>query len=322
MDINSIETLPTIQKVYDLIGQENIMSFYLESVKIGKKYVNPFRDDRHASCFFKWTNKGNLYFVDYATEQVYFSPVDVAQLRTGYGFPEILFKIESDFRINDLSMQELESLRLEEKPPIILDPADIRVTLSYFKTSDFDYWKQFGITPEILELYDVRKVDKAWINGKLWYLKNDFDPCYRYLEKDKIKLYRPLADKKSKFRTNFDDNIMEGFKKLPEKANSLILTKSYKDVMCLKSIGYVAISPRSESTPVTDDFVKYLKEKFNNIYVWFDNDEVGKRCSQTLAEKYDLKLITHNPSLPKDPSDIYKNLGKDALTFLLKDIPL
>ncbi len=130
MDINSIETLPTIQKVYDLIGQENIMSFYLESVKIGKKYVNPFRDDRHASCFFKWTNKGNLYFVDYATEQVYFSPVDVAQLRTGYGFPEILFKIESDFRINDLSMQELESLRLEEKPPIILDPADIRATLS------------------------------------------------------------------------------------------------------------------------------------------------------------------------------------------------
>jgi hypothetical protein len=318
MDINSIETLPTIQKVYDLIGQENIMSFYLESVKIGKKYVNPFRDDRHASCFFKWTNKGNLYFVDYATEQVYFSPVDVAQLRTGYGFPEILFKIESDFRINDLSMQELESLRLEEKPPIILDPADIRATLSYFKTSDFDYWKQFGITPEILELYDVRKVDKAWINGKLWYLKNDFDPCYRYLEKDKIKLYRPFADKKSKFRTNFFGGMLEGWNQLPESGNELIITKGRKDCMTLYACGIPAVAVRSENTPISQNAFTILEGRFKRIRLWYDNDAAGQIGCKKMVDMYGLDCITHDPSLPKDPSDIYKELGKEKILELIK----
>jgi hypothetical protein len=219
-------------------------------------------------------------------------------------------------------MAELQSLRIEEKPPIIIEPADIRVTLTYFKSKDFEYWKQFGITPDILELYDVRKVDKAWINGKLWYIKNDFDPCYRYLEKDKIKLYRPFASKKNKFRNNFDDSIMEGYSRLPEKGNSLILTKSYKDVMCLKSIGYIAVSPRSESSGISDDLIKKLKERFNSIYVWFDNDDVGIKFSENLAEKHNLKLIKHDTSMPKDPSDIYKNLGKDVLTLLLKDVSL
>lgn len=322
MNIHEIETFTTVQRIYDLIGQENIMNTYCYPVVIGKRYVNPFRDDRNASCFYKWTNKGNLYFVDYATEQVYFSPLDIAQLKTGYGFPDILYKIESDFQLNSLTMDELRSLRVNEKPPVEVTPSDIKTTVTYFKTSDFRYWGQFGITPETLDFYEVRRVDRAWINDKLWYIKNDIDPCYRYTEKGKTKLYRPLASKKNKFRSNFTDNIIEGYNQLPAYGNTLILTKSKKDVMCLKGLGYNAISPRSESTPIKESYIFDIKERFKNIYVWFDNDDVGIKYSKDLSEKYNFNLIAHPENLPKDPSDIYKNLGKDVLTLLLKDVSL
>jgi len=319
MDITKIEIIPTVQKIYDLIGQQNIMEFYLAPVKIGKKYINPFRDDRTPSCVFRWTQKGNLYFVDYATEQVYFSPLDVAQLRTGYGFPDILYKIESDFRINDLSMAELQSLRLEEKPPIIIEPADIRTTVSYFKTIDFDYWKQFGITPDILEFYDVRKVDKAWINGKLWYIKNDFDPCYRYLEKDKIKLYRPFASKKNKFRTNFFGGILEGWNQIPESGDELIITKGRKDCMTLYACGVPAVAVRSENTPISENAFNILKLRFKRIRLWYDNDEAGQIGCKKMADMYGLECIIHDKSLPKDSSDIYKELGKETILDIINN---
>jgi hypothetical protein len=319
MDIENIETLPTVDKLYHLIGQENIMSFYLEAVKVGKKYVNPFRDDRNPSCFFKWTSKGNLYFVDYATEKVYFSPLDVAQLKTGYEFPEVLYKIESDFRINDLSMHELESLKLKEKEPVILDPADIRTTISYFKTKDLDYWEQFGITPDILSFYDVKKVEKAWINGKLWYIRNDFDPCYRYLERDKVKLYRPFAEKKSKFRTNFFGGMLEGWNQLPEYGDELIVTKGRKDVMTLYSCGINAVAVRSENTPVSENAFNLLKSRFQNIKIWYDNDGPGQKACTKMQEMYGLECIRHDVNLPKDPSDIYKELGKEKVLELIKN---
>lgn len=318
MNIHEIETFTTVQRIYDLIGQEAIMSTYLYPVVIGKRYVNPFRDDRNASCFFKWTNKGNLYFVDYATEQVYFSALDVAQLKTGYGFPDILYKIESDFQLKSLTMEELRSLRVNEKPPVEVTPSIIETKVTYFKTRDFDYWKQFGSTPDILQFYEVRKVEKAWINGKLWYLKNDIDPCYRYIEKGKTKLYRPFANKKNKFRSNFFGGILEGWNQLPPTGDELIVTKGRKDVMTLYSCKIAALAVRSENTPISQNAFDLLKDRFKRIRLWYDNDEAGQIGCKKMAEIYGLECIIHSKDLPKDPSDIYRDLGKQAILDIIK----
>jgi hypothetical protein len=318
MNIHEIETFTTVQRIYDLIGQENIMNTYCYPVVIGKRYVNPFRDDRNASCFYKWTNKGNLYFVDYATEQVYFSALDIAQLKTGYGFPDILYKIESDFHLNSLTMDELRSFRVDEKPPVEVTPSDIKTTVTYFKTSDFAYWGQFGITPETLDFYEVRRVDRAWINGKLWYIKNDIDPCYRYSEKGKTKLYRPLANKKNKFRSNFFGGILEGWSQLPPTGDDLIVTKGRKDVMTLYGCGVTAVSVRSENTPISENAFNLLKDRFKRIRLWYDNDNAGQIGCKKMAEMYGLECIIHSKDLPKDPSDIYKEMGKHTILDIIK----
>lgn len=325
MDLNSLEVKPNTALLYSLIGQERLMNFYFnDEIKLGKKYVNPFRDDTNASCVFKWSNTGNLYFVDYATEKVYYGPIEVAMLRTGYSFPEILYKIESDFQLANLNLEDRKKLEIETKSTIIpeVKPATIKVKLAKFTKKDLKYWEQFGITPTILDFYDVRKVEKAWISNEIWYLDNDFDPCYRYKEKDKFKLYRPFANKKNKFRSTYFGGILEGYTQLPHKGNILVITKGLKDVMTLCSLGINAVAVRSENTPISENAYEILRNRFTNIYIWFDADKAGDIGSEKMSKKYNIPSLSHSGELGKDPSDIVKNHGKQKLIELCQQLEI
>lgn len=57
--------------------------------------------------------------------------------------------------------------------------------------------------------------------------------------------------------------------------SNLVITKSLKDVMCLYEYGITAIAPCSENLFVTDSQYQRLKNKYNNIFVFYDNDEAG-----------------------------------------------
>lgn len=325
MDLDSLETKPSSKTIYSLIGQERLMSFYFQQeVKLGKKYKNPFRDDTNASCTFRWTSTGNLYFVDYATEKVYYSPIEVAMLRTGYEFPEILYKIESDFQLSSLNLEDRKKLELEAKENVApeIKPANIKLKLAKFTKRDLDYWAQFGVNSTLLKFYDVRKVEKAWISNEIWYLNNDFDPCYRYKEKDKFKLYRPFANKKNKFRSSYFGGILEGYTQLPHKGKLLIITKGLKDCMTLMSIGINAVAVRSENTPMSENAYELLKNRFENIYIWFDADEAGVNGAKKMSEKYDIPCLYHDGVWGKDPSDIVKFNGKEKLIEICKQLEI
>lgn len=316
MNLNELEIRPNVQQLYRLLGQERIMSFYFhDSIIMGKRYCNPFRDDSNPSCFFKWTKMGNLYFIDYATQKVYYNAIDVACMSTGYDYPDILYKIEADFNIKNLDLKDKKQLELETsaftKPE--LKPATIKVSTSKFNKKDYDYWKQFGVSSEVLSFYNVKKVSKVWIAEQLWYIHNDSDPCYRYKEKEKFKIYRPFADKKNKFRTNYFGGLLEGYTQLPHKGELLIITKGLKDVMTLHALGINAVAVRSENTPVSENAYNLLKNRFENIYIWFDADEAGIQGAYKLSQMYNLPVIYHNKELGKDPSEIYKNTGKTTI---------
>jgi len=319
MDLTSIEIRPNVQTLYKLVGQETLMSFYFgEKIDLRNKYKNPFRSDKHATCFFKWSQGGNLYFIDYATEKIHYNCIDIAQMRTGYEYPDILYKIESDFQLKNFSLEDRLGLKIEidslkTVKPAEVKPASIKVKLTKFNQKDLEYWSQFGVTEKILKFYDVRKVDKAWIAENIWYINNDFDPCYRYKEKDKFKLYRPYADKKVKFRTNFFGGMLEGYTQLPHKGSILIITKGTKDVMTLHSIGVNAVAVRSETTPISENAYELLRARFDSIYVWFDADRAGIEGAKKISEMYDIPVLYHHASLGKDISDIYKKHGKEKL---------
>lgn len=325
MNLEDIETSVSISMLYKIIGQERIMSYYFkQDISLTKRYRNPFRDDSTPGCFFKWSKNGNLYFMDYATAQVGYSPLDIAMLVTGYEFPDILYKIESDFQLKNLNLSDRNKLILEAKEIIVpeVKPAIIKVKVTPFLKADLQYWEQFGITKTILDYYDVRKVDRAWINDDLWYINNSFDPCYRYKEKDRFKLYRPFADKRVKFRTNYFGGILEGYTQLPTKGSNLVITKGSKDVMTLHSLGINAVAVRSENTPMSENAYEILKHRFENLYLWFDADEAGFNGAKKMSEKFNIPFLQHDGELGKDPSDVYKNHGKEKLLEICKTLTI
>ena len=131
---------------------------------------------------------------------------------------------------------------------------------------------------------------------------------YAYKVYDHFKIYRPLADKYTKWRNNLTEYDIQGYAQLPEKGNLLIITKSMKDVMCLKELGYNAISPSSESTFIPDNALEVLKKRFKHILICFDRDAPGVKNMRKISLKTGLNcFLVHKKFKSKDISDAIKN---------------
>jgi hypothetical protein len=298
MDTKLIYQKVSIEDVFK--HQEQVMHHYFGSyVQIGKKFKNPFRPDKNASCFFKYSRNGILLFYDYATSKVYFNCLDIAQLRTGLSVSQLLDEI-FHYVVSPHSPKLLTTIQHKEIEPT---PALIQCKLCNFNEEDYKYWAQYNIKKEILEYFDVRKCCTTWINGHIFSVDSAGNPTYRYKEKDKIKLYRPKANKAEKFRNNYYGGLLEGWNQLPSSGDHCVITKSRKDVMTLYSFGITAVAVRSETTLMSKNAFEILKSRFQNLIVYMDNDKVGMEMNSKISSLYGIPFI-HNPlDEPKDISD-------------------
>ena len=146
------------------------------------------------------------------------------------------------------------------------------------------------------------------------------NPMYAYKVYDRFKIYRPLADKYTKWRNNLTPYDIQGYEQLPKKGDLLIITKSMKDVMCLYEMGYTAISPASESTFLTPDVIDALKLRFKRILICFDRDVPGVKNMRKISLKTGLNgFLVHKKFQSKDMSDAIKNNGFEVIKNWLKE---
>jgi hypothetical protein len=310
MDINQLNTFMTLSDVVSHYGQEAIMEYYFgQPVVLHKYYCNPFRRDNNPGCAFHYTKTGKLIFKDFTLPSM--DCLDVASQRTGVSGVDLIMKIQEDFfkfKPLDASYPQMQIAdRVKE-----LNETAIQCKFEPMSEKDFTYWQSYGVSKKTLEKYNVQKVIRAMINGRDWYLKNNIDVCYQYVNEEKVKLYRPFAAKLKKFRNNYNENILPGYEYLPEKGSSLFVTKAEKDMMTLDSLGKNALAMRSETSwDLPIDKVESLKKRFPRIYVWLDADRVGQEGTQKLKELYGFIPLYHDIQLGKDLSDIYKKHGEN-----------
>ena len=134
---------------------------------------------------------------------------------------------------------------------------------------------------------------------------------YAYKVYDKFKIYRPLASKYTKWRTNLTNRHVQGLAEIPKEGGDLlIITKSLKDVMCLYEMGFSAISPSSETTFIPEDMLKSLRSKWKHIVIMYDRDKTGMKTAREYSKKYKLDAIfVHKKFNSKDISDAVKANG-------------
>lgn len=192
--------------------------------------------------------------------------------------------------------------------------------------NDF-FVKDLGVKKKLLPLYRVSAFKMYWVDDyKTQPIEVHRDELgFVYHIKDRVKLYRPLVAKvhgeefkKYKFRTDYLSNYVEGWEQIDWSNNDLlVITKSTKDVMWFKShFGVEAVSPKSENTPISIQYIDYLKSHFKKIVYFFDNDQAGFDSAQKEIARTHLEALYLPVGLPKDPTDFYMINPSEALSYV------
>lgn len=359
----------TKQYVLSKVSQVTIMSTYLNlSDKIvqycidsGELICSPIREDAHPTCGFKYDNKGKLKFRDFAgyiwgdcfdivaliMSGMYNKEYDISKkddfikvLRhITFTFKDIFYGKEKD--INLVNEINTAIINIKHKKPII------ELVVREWNKKDKEYWSNFGISLQFLNLNFVYPIEQYYINRKVnpepkYYYKEN-DPCYGYLlGKDRsgiynIKLYFPNRPKAiTRFITNC--NHLEGIYNLNRNDyDYIVLTKSTKDrlsignnikTICslygesnIGSIGVINIP--HETYRLRQNEYDWLKSKLKDngkIVSLMDNDKTGKLEAIWLRNNYNIiPIIIPNRLHAKDFAELASITSIDELHILIND---
>lgn len=307
----------TLEWILDRVTEYDIYQAYIGNFKVGKIYNCPFRKDKNPSfgCYYSRTTK-QLMFKDHGTGECG-NVIKLVSLITGLtNYNDILNDIVNKLKITN------NTKLVSSKQYIPSGETVIGVVRQEFTQVDIDYWSQFHISLDTLKKFNVNSIKYYLCNGVVKGVYKDTNPMYAYKVYKHFKIYRPLADKYTKWRNNLTELDIQGYKQLPKTGDILVITKSMKDVMCLYEMGIPAISPSSESTFIPDRVLEQLKKRFKRIIILFDRDETGVKYLRKMSQKTGLEgMLIHKKFKAKDVSDAIKANGFDKVkNWLTKNI--
>lgn len=292
----------TLDWILSKVTEYDIYAKYIGQFKVGMIYNSPFRKDKNPSFGIYYSKRTKqLLFKDHGTGECG-NVVKFVSLFTGKTeYSDILSDIVDKLNITN------STKLVSSKQYIPSTETVIGVVRQEFTDVDINYWKQFNISVDTLKKFNVNSIKYYLCNGIVKGTYKRENPMYAYKVYNNFKIYRPLADKYTKWRNNLTDYDIQGYEQLPQKGDILFITKSMKDVMCLHEMGYPAVSPLSESTFLPSDVLEQLKTRFKRIIVLFDRDEAGCKQSRKICQKTNLNaLFVHKKFKAKDISDAIK----------------
>lgn len=307
---------PSLSKenILRILGQEQVMSRYTGmSIQPGV-FTSPLREDKNPSCSFYTSDKGILYLRDWSLGQSY-DCFSVVMIKHNCNFFEALKRINEDFELKlGSGFISTNAPSKPLKPPRKKKEKVFKYTTEEFTKEDLAWWASFGVTKELLNWYGVLKGKTVHLNGILHMRSTKMNPIYIYTDfpEGRIKIYRPMSPAKSnKWRSTATALDLSGYNQLPRDGRLLIITSSLKDAMCLKNLGFSAISAQGESNHLNDEILAELKARFSFICTLFDNDDAGLAATGYFASWYStIPLYFSHVGIPKDISDYYRRFGR------------
>lgn len=307
----------TLDWILSKVTEYDIYAKYIGQFKVGMIYNSPFRKDKNPSFGIYYSKRTKqLLFKDHGTGECG-NIVKFVSLFTGKTeYNDILSDIVDKLNITN------NTKLVSSKQYIPSTETVIGVVRQEFTDVDINYWKQFNISINTLKKFNVNSIKYYLCNGIVKGTYKRENPMYAYKVYNNFKIYRPLADKYTKWRNNLTDYDIQGYEQLPQKGDILFITKSMKDVMCLHEMGIPAVSPSSESTFLPKDVLENLKKRFKSIILLFDRDSSGCKNSIKIYNQYKIKPLFVNKKFnSKDISDAVKNNGFDTIKkWILKEI--
>ena len=307
----------SLRDLLDKVDDYTIYSYYLGPFKPGKLMNSPLRsDDKMPSFAIFPTKDGALLFKDHGTG-VAGNALKFMKLYKGIQTRD---ELEKELLRIFRKSEPTSSAATVTRSYTPKEDTDIGIVRQPFTEVDKKYWKQFHISIDTLKRFNVFSIKYFLCNRVVRGTYKEDSPMYAYKVYDKFKIYRPLASKYTKWRTNLTNRHVQGLAELPyEGGNLLIITKSLKDVMCLYEMGFNAIAASSETTFIPNDIIKSLRKKWKHIIILYDRDQTGMLKAREYSKQYKFDAIfVHKKFKSKDISDAVKNNNFDQVkTWLI-----
>ena len=313
----------TWKEIRENIGEETILSYYFNVIKLPCVINSPLRQDNHPSFWLKYS-KDRIVYSDFSTGE-YGSLLTLLKKYFNLSGLEVINKIYTDlhldnsFKILNHSISKTKISKFQSK-----NNFKIKFRVKHWGKKDLEFWNSFGITKEWLKFGLIYPISHIFINkGNLEYTIPADEYAYVYIEnKDNntsIKVYQPFS-KYYKWINTHDLSVWDLWDKLPSTGDKLIITSSRKDSLCVwANTGIPCTNLQAESYLPKEHVIQELKARFKDIYVLYDNDFTkehnwGRQFGERICSLYNLKQI-EIPEIfsSKDPSDLYKNHGSLVL---------
>jgi hypothetical protein len=191
---------------------------------------------------------------------------------------------------------------------------DLKIVYEELKNDKHNYFYKYNLPSDFLKKERVFRVLEYYINSfydRALKFNRYHNPKLLYtiaymLKEDRIKLYMPNAVKNQsiKFLGNTTCADVYNIDNL-DTTKPLLISKGIKDALVIKYHYYENVVALNAETCIklSNEIVEYFKQ-FPEVYVLYDNDEVGIKMSKYLCKEYNYKFI--NPKLLfKDIADNY-----------------
>ena len=314
----------SIEKVNDLYSDFDIAHKYLGITCVPEVINSPLRQDNNPSLGLFINSKTNgLWFKDFGSGE-------------GGSLYDLLAKMWN------VSKDKVYKRILEDMPaPALIrkhgakvyrkSAGKVEVRVREWKDYDIAYWDSYGISLPWLKFGEIYPISHIILtkNGHSYPIPAE-KYAYVYVErKDGIvsfKIYQPYS-KEYKWMSKHDSSVWDLWTKIPEKGDKLIITSSRKDALAIWSnTGIPALSLQGEGYIPKEHVVQQLKDRYNKVYVLYDNDfqseeNHGRMYGKMIAERFNVTQI----EIPekwgsKDPSDLVKNHGREVLREVINEL--
>lgn len=314
----------SIEKVNDLYSDFDIAHKYLGITCVPEVINSPLRQDNNPSLGLFINNRTNsLWFKDFGS----------GEKGSLYDLLAKMWNVSKD-RVYDKILEDMPAPAPIRKHGIKVyrkSVGKVEVRVREWRDYDIAYWNSYGISLPWLKFGEIYPI------SHIIFTKNEhFYPipaekyAYVYVErKDGIvsfKIYQPYS-KEYKWMSKHDSSVWDLWTKIPEKGDKLIITSSRKDALAIWSnTGIPALSLQGEGYIPKEHVVQQLKDRYNKVYVLYDNDfqseeNHGRMYGKMIAERFNITQI----EIPekwgsKDPSDLVKNHGREVLRGVIYEL--
>jgi len=319
--------------ILDRVTQYEIFCYYLGyAFRPDTVFNSPFRVDRKPSFGIFHADPTTLLYKDLGNPNYVGDCFNfVAQI----SIPEISYQ-DAIYRVyKDLLLGKIRILNVK-LPIIYKGGSETKLTKQIefvpeeiLSPLHIEYWNELDILEPDLPFFKIKAAQAVYVENNLVWTATADNPIFIYKTFNKIKAYRPLEKNSSrKWLSNCTRYDVQGWEQLPKLHNvdTLIITKSMKDVATLRKLGYLAIAPSSESVLIPPEAMKILREDFGfkKFIILYDRDDGGMKGSRKMfiryRSEYNISFVFIPKGLPKDVSQVRREYGKIRTLSILNRI--